>query len=1183
MRFQRLQIPAFGPFTNLDLQFPNSPGDLHIIYGANEAGKSSLLRAIRDLLFGIHSQSADNFLHGYAELRIKGEIRNRAGGHLVFQRRKGNKNTLLDAEGQPLPDGALVPFLGSVDASYFSAMFGLGSRELHEGAQQLLRGEGDLGNALFSASLGGTPVQKVVEALEQEAEFLFKGRATSNVSIRPASNRYRELLKQSRDATVNPEAWDTIEKDLAEAEGAKKHLEEEISKRERELQWISRCEDALPTVGRLIEERQKIAQLPPLPELASDFRPRAQASRKTVSEAQTEVQRLTAQIGKLQTQLLSCQIAPSVLAEAARVDQLHQDLGAYKDRKKSLADLRATLGELDPLMRAGMHNLELKGEFTSLENHRLSRPIQLACEAAAAALKVALAEHAANSGKAEDLTNQIRAQEIQAQALPETDLTDLREALAVAAEATEADRSFSTSESEVQRMTRETADSHRQLVGAPSGLEATVGLPVPALATLRRYQERMEGIRRDIENEKEKLLEANKRAGAIQAELSRQQRKGELPSEEALLKARKHRDYGWSLVLAEWKGDGAKEDLVPGLPLEEVFPQTIANADGIADRLRFQAEAVAKAEEKRFQLGETEAQIGAVQRKILELQGALDECDKSWQTEWFACGITPRSPLEMEEWRDDWSEFRERLGKLRTAQESLQEKRHQIQQAKCRLASVLQQSEQKEFSLLFASARKLVQDGEQAAGRRIEMANQLGALEIELAKFDQSRARLAAAVDTSVAEWKSKSAAVGLPEGTSPDAGLILLRERKDLLAKFDEWRELSNKFQLAADAIAKFEQTVGEIAVALGLKGDSTEAIESALWRALTEARKAQDRHDQLAEQIGQANDEQEDATLRATQSDQTLRELIQLASINTIEELEALLAHLELRDAAQARMENLRNTLSGLARGQAVDEFVSQVRAENPDALAERKATAAREKSEKESAFPGIRETLFRIGNEKTTLEKAGDAAADFRQQAESCAATLKQDAARFLRLRLATHLLQTQIERFRKENQGPLLEKSGDIFQAITRGAFSGLDAEFNADDLPVLVGVRPDRTKVLVEGLSDGSRDQLYLALRLAALDRYLQEHEPMPLILDDLLITFDDSRAKAILPQLSALAKRAQIFVFTHHEHLVELCRQTLGDGQFHLHRLGQAGGVLAASGLGTPDIAARRFADLEKA
>ena len=189
------------------------------------------------------------------------------------------------------------------------------------------------------------------------------------------------------------------------------------------------------------------------------------------------------------------------------------------------------------------------------------------------------------------------------------------------------------------------------------------------------------------------------------------------------------------------------------------------------------------------------------------------------------------------------------------------------------------------------------------------------------------------------------------------------------------------------------------------------------------------------------------------------------------------------------------------------------------------------------------------------KGELEKAGDAAADFRQQAESVAATLRQEASRFVRLRLAAHFLRTQIERFREENQGPLLEKSGEVFAAITRGAFNGLAAEFNDQDLPVMTGRRADGSQVPIEGMSEGTRDQLYLALRLAALDRHLEEHEPMPLILDDLLITFDDVRAKAILPQLASLAKKTQIFLFTHHEHLVELCRQTLGENQFNLHRL----------------------------
>ena len=63
---------------------------------------------------------------------------------------------------------------------------------------------------------------------------------------------------------------------------------------------------------------------------------------------------------------------------------------------------------------------------------------------------------------------------------------------------------------------------------------------------------------------------------------------------------------------------------------------------------------------------------------------------------------------------------------------------------------------------------------------------------------------------------------------------------------------------------------------------------------------------------------------------------------------------------------------------------------------------------------------------------------------------------------------------------------------------------------------------------------------------------------MPLVLDDLLITFDNDRAAAILRSLADLAKRTQIFLFTHHQHLLELCHLTLGDTHFQLHLLSAA-------------------------
>lgn len=78
------------------------------------------------------------------------------------------------------------------------------------------------------------------------------------------------------------------------------------------------------------------------------------------------------------------------------------------------------------------------------------------------------------------------------------------------------------------------------------------------------------------------------------------------------------------------------------------------------------------------------------------------------------------------------------------------------------------------------------------------------------------------------------------------------------------------------------------------------------------------------------------------------------------------------------------------------------------------------------------------------------------------------------------------------------------------------------------------------------MSEGSRDQLYLALRLSALELQIQLGLNMPLITDDLFINFDDRRAAAGLHVLGGLSRKMQVIFLTHHDHLVPLAREALG-------------------------------------
>ncbi|MCP4507121.1 MAG: hypothetical protein GY826_12130, partial [Fuerstiella sp.] len=191
---------------------------------------------------------------------------------------------------------------------------------------------------------------------------------------------------------------------------------------------------------------------------------------------------------------------------------------------------------------------------------------------------------------------------------------------------------------------------------------------------------------------------------------------------------------------------------------------------------------------------------------------------------------------------------------------------------------------------------------------------------------------------------------------------------------------------------------------------------------------------------------------------------------------------------------------------------------------------------------------EVIGRIEAESIELRKidGGSLASENAAKCESIASRLEDQVRDLARLRMSAALLNAAIEEHRKRNQGPVLGRASRIFSRITLGGFKELRADFNERGEPVLTGVRGSSGDVVpVSGMSDGTCDQLYLALRLASLESWLDRYEAIPVVVDDVLLNFDDDRAIAGLEVLAELSHRTQVVFFTHHSHLVEMARTNL--------------------------------------
>jgi uncharacterized protein YhaN len=142
------------------------------------------------------------------------------------------------------------------------------------------------------------------------------------------------------------------------------------------------------------------------------------------------------------------------------------------------------------------------------------------------------------------------------------------------------------------------------------------------------------------------------------------------------------------------------------------------------------------------------------------------------------------------------------------------------------------------------------------------------------------------------------------------------------------------------------------------------------------------------------------------------------------------------------------------------------------------------------------------------------------------------------------MARAILDRQVTRFSAQHQPALLQAVSSLFAELTGGRWTRVYQRL--DDEGTFVAVRADGTEVTPGALSTGTREQLYLALRLAYVARYCQAHESLPLVLDDVLVNFDQGRAEGALRALGRFAAGStQVLLLTCHQHLVEMAARVL--------------------------------------
>ena len=324
---------------------------------------------------------------------------------------------------------------------------------------------------------------------------------------------------------------------------------------------------------------------------------------------------------------------------------------------------------------------------------------------------------------------------------------------------------------------------------------------------------------------------------------------------------------------------------------------------------------------------------------------------------------------------------------------------------------------------------------------------------------------------------------------------------------------ELTCQIGQATDDAKSFAQRVHELCGRAAQELIELPAPEAAtaLRRRLDDAKKTSVLQVELQSQQEQRSKELHDAQQEYQQVANRLAQLCVLAKVDSHESLATVEAESEAFATCCERLEALESQLNVLTDDGQISSIVTEIDGRSADELAAEAAAIDDQIRQVEQEY----QDAYAVLHEREQSLQAADGgsdAAEADQKALDILSNVQTDAEMYIKYCLASAMLREQIERHRAENQDPLLQRATQLFRELTCGAYTRLRTEYNEQYLPYLVGVRAATdTCVDVDGMSDGTRDQLYLALRLAYIYSRIAKSEPLPFIVDDILVHFDNER------------------------------------------------------------------------
>ena len=1161
MKIESIQLENFGLYGSKLFRFEGQP--LILIYGANETGKTTALNGLRQALFGFPRQSA--YITGKT-MGAEATLTLADGRRVRFARQKKNANGFTATiDGKlPLSENDWASLTSGLDLKAYQSLFGFSLDELRSGEKALA--QTPIENALSSSGFGGLArLQKVQNRINE-----FLSQSLKRVGV---SGEINAKLAEIEAAERHLESVLTLPADVSELRSRVTTAQQEASRFQTELAQLreqasacQRQQAALPRASEYRQVQQSLAQFDLPAALDHDYRVQWSVLNNRLAGARGELAAELTKLEQLEMELASLPKPEGNAAFQAEVielgklarqvplwrQQIQHDLRDATELENELSDALRKLGwsRQDTRWRSLRLDLNQQAEVNEATQSLdvLSRKLN-DCRTRIDVAEKQLHMHRApqaTAGQPPAGLSWDRIVEIESQLRVLRPLAHQLDHLTRQLEQLGSDRRQASQTDELLRLTRE--------LSLNTEIELPGNWSVPALSQLNEQQQCLTSARHDVARLEAEAKRLNDQLTDCQQQIVSLKTGTGIKSLAELEAIWCQRDQ----VVSHWREE-LRTPLLASSVTPTEYDERLAQLNHYHEQSDSAVRAMLADMKRSAELASRERELVQLKQQMTrgndDHQTALTKlaaAQAQWIKLWANCPLAANwSAAQNAPSAERTIKWLELYGKWQVHQSSIDELAREVERARVARVEGWQA-----LTAMWSGAKdcKSLGEAEQLVARwrsSMATADAHASLMKELEQTHQSHVGERQSIEQQLAQqqhvFQQAIATLGLPE-TWPtselNSRLERLKQCQTLAQRVDKLRQ---REQETSQRLNAFADRVTDLGARMGvgtINGASEEA--AALWlEQFTHSEQADHRRLELARLIAAQRAAKDKRLEQVSQLEASIQEMVVRLGATSPEQVQTWTDKATTVFQLRAKEAELRAALESNAGGRPLEQFLAELAELEPRMVAANSATLAAKLSSLDSAASAAQQQIGGMARELEFKEQ-GSAALEAEQQLKRLRAELVELSEQWVVHKLAGELLEQTIDRFTRDHEPQLIKHTRRFFRELTDGRYgvvehdSGKHGGFAVRDNHGNPW-QPDK-------LSTGTREQLYLAIRLAYITHFNETHEPLPVIMDDCFVNFDDTRARIALRTLIHWQESVQTILLSCHwrsvEALAELAPET---------------------------------------